>query len=60
MDGMIKGLMKSTGDDWRGIRTNGRKGKERINEEEKVEEGRIEEWDEEDEMGKMGDLYDEL
>ena len=29
-------------------------------EEEEIEKGRIEEWNEEDEMGKMGDIYDEL
>ena len=42
------------------------KGKERlekINEEEKeeeIKEGRIEEWNEEDEMGKMEDIYNKL
>jgi len=29
-------------------------------EEEEIEEGRIEEWDEEDEMGKIGDIYEKL
>jgi len=40
-----------------------RKGKERIDEEEEEEEiegARIKEWDNEDEIGRMGDPYDEL
>jgi len=42
------------------------KGKERLEridkkeEEEEIKEGRIEKWNKEDEMGKMGDPYDEL
>jgi len=59
---MTRGSIKNIRDGWRGIGTNG-KGKERIDEEEEEEEiegGRIEEYDEEDEMEKKGDPYNEL
>jgi len=63
MDRMTRGSIKNIGDNWKEIKTNGRKKKERTNEEEEeeeIEERRIEEWNKEDKMGKIEDPYDGL
>jgi len=44
---------------WKKWKGKGKKRLERIDKE-KIKEGRIKEWDKEDEMEKMGDIYDEL
>jgi len=48
---------------WKKWKGKEKKRLERVDEEEKeeeIEEGRIEKWNEEDEMRKMGDIYNEL
>ena len=64
---MIRGLIRNIGDDWKEIGDVEKKQRRRIletiqeeEEEQEMEGPRVEEWNEEDEMGNLQDLYNEL